>query len=56
MLTYLRTYVASGTPCWRPKLIEIENASMMPANVEPCLETLMKTSPGRPSSYSPTVT
>ena len=29
---------------------------MIPARVEPCLATFMKTSPGRPSSYSPTVT
>ncbi len=29
---------------------------MTPDKVEPCLETFMKTSPGRPSSYSPTVT
>ena len=28
----------------------------MPARVEPCFETRMKISPGRPSSYSPTVT
>ena len=56
MLAYFFTYVASGTPCWRPRLIEIENASMIPASVEPCFATLMNTSPGRPSSYSPTVT
>ena len=31
------------------------NASMIPASVEPCLDTVRKTSPGRPSSYSPTV-
>ena len=31
-------------------------ASMIPASVEPCLDTFMKTSPGRPSSYSPTCT
>ena len=34
---------------------EIANASMIPASVEPCFATLRNTSPGRPSSYSPTV-
>ena len=34
----------------------MEKASMIPARVEPCLDTFMNTSPGRPSSYSPTVT
>ena len=29
---------------------------MIPASVDPCLDTFMNTSPGRPSSYSPTVT
>ena len=29
---------------------------MMPARVEPCFDTRRKISPGRPSSYSPTVT
>ena len=29
---------------------------MIPARVEPCFDTRMKISPGRPSSYSPTVT
>ena len=56
MLANLRTKVASGTPCCSPRLSEMEKASMIPARVEPCLETLMNTSPGRPSSYSPTVT
>ena len=28
---------------------------MIPASVEPCLETVRKISPGRPSSYSPMV-
>ena len=35
---------------------EIANASMMPASVDPCFATFKKSSPGRPSSYSPTVT
>ena len=46
----------SGTPYWRPWLIEMAKASMIPARVEPCLDTRRKISPGRPSSYSPTVT
>ena len=46
----------SGTPYWRPWLTEMAKASMMPARVEPCLDTRTKISPGRPSSYSPTVT
>ena len=32
------------------------NASMIPAMVEPCLDTRRNNSPGRPSAYSPTVT
>ena len=31
----------------------IDEASMIPAMVEPCFETRMKSSPGRPSAYSP---
>ncbi len=50
------TYARSGTPYCRPWLTEMAKASMMPASVEPCLETRTKISPGRPSSYSPTVT
>ncbi len=56
MLANLRTKVARGTPCCSPMLTAMEKASMIPARVDPCLETLMNTSPGRPSSYSPTVT
>ena len=56
IFVYFRTNVDSGTPCWSPRLTEIEKASMTPDKVEPCLETFMNTSPGRPSSYSPTVT
>ena len=50
------TKLRSGTPYCRPWLTEMAKASMMPARVEPCLETRTKISPGRPSSYSPTVT
>ena len=56
MLVNFSTKVRSGTPYCRPRLTEMAKASMMPARVEPCLDTCMKISPGRPSSYSPTVT
>ena len=56
MLVNASTKARSGTPYCRPWLIEMAKASMMPASVEPCFETRMKISPGRPSSYSPTVT
>ena len=56
MLVYMSTKALSGTPYWRPWLTEMAKASMIPARVEPCLATLRKISPGRPSSYSPTVT
>ena len=50
------TKLRSGTPYCRPWLTEMAKASMMPARVEPCFDTRTKISPGRPSSYSPTVT
>ena len=51
------TNVSSGTPCCRPIDTEIENASITPASVEPCFDTLMKTSPGSLlSGYRPTWT
>ena len=56
MFVNTSTNARSGTPYCRPWLIEIAKASMMPARVEPCFETRRKISPGRPSSYSPTVT
>ena len=56
MLVNALTKAGRGTPYCRPWLTEMAKASMMPARVEPCFETLMNTSPGRPSSYSPTVT
>ena len=56
MFVNTSTNARSGTPYWRPWLIEMAKASMMPARVEPCFETRRKISPGRPSSYSPTVT
>ena len=49
MLVNLQTYVSSGTPYCRPMEIAMENASITPARVEPCLDILRKTSP-RPSS------
>ena len=54
--TNVSTKAASGTPYCRPWLSEMANASMIPARVDPCLETFTKISPGRPSGYSPTVT
>ena len=56
MLVNVSTNARSGTPYCRPWLIEMAKASMMPARVEPCFDTRTKISPGRPSSYSPTVT
>ena len=56
MLVNVSTKARSGTPYCRPWLTEMAKASMMPARVEPCFDTRMKISPGRPSSYSPTVT
>ena len=56
MLVYMSQNASSGTPYWRPWLTEIANASMIPESVEPCFDTLSHSSPGRPSSNSPTVT
>ena len=53
VLVYFSTKVRSGTPCWSPMLTAIAKESMIPARVEPCFETFMNTSPGRPSSPSP---
>ena len=55
MFVNMSTNACSGTPYWSPWLTEIANASMIPASVEPCFATLRNTSPGRPSSNSPTV-
>ena len=49
MLTNFETYVSSGTPYCRAIEMAIENASITPASVEPCLDILTKSSP-RPSS------
>ena len=56
MFVYISTNALSGTPYCRPWLTEMAKASMIPERVEPCFATLRKISPGRPSSYSPTVT
>jgi len=56
MFVNILTKADSGTPYCRPWLTEMAKASMMPARVEPCFDTLRNSSPGRPSSYSPTVT
>ncbi len=44
-----------GTPYCKPYEMLLAKASMMPARVEPCFETVKNTSPGRPSEYSPMV-
>ena len=49
MLMNFETYVSSGTPYCSAIEIAIENASITPASVEPCLPSLRNTSP-RPSS------
>ena len=56
MLVNMSTNAFSGTPYCRPCDTEMAKASMIPARVEPCLATLRKISPGRPSSNSPTIT
>ena len=56
MLMNMSTKALSGTPYWRPWDTEMAKASMIPASVDPCLATLRKISPGRPSSNSPTIT
>ena len=47
--------VLSGTPYCRARLMQMASESMSPETVEPCLAIFMKTSPGLPSSYIPTV-
>src|SRR6266508_5213421 len=49
MLVNFDTYVSSGTPYCRPIEMAMEDASITPASVEPCLDILRKSSP-RPSS------
>ena len=46
MLVNASTKLRSGTPYCRPWLTEMAKASMMPASVEPCFDTLRKISPG----------
>ena len=52
----LSTITCRGTPCCSASDMQIASESMRPATVEPCLAIFMKTSPGLPSSYLPTVT
>src|SRR6059058_698608 len=49
------TNVSSGTPYCRPIETAIENASITPARVEPCLPSLRNTSPRPSSGYDPAV-
>jgi hypothetical protein len=55
MLVNASTNARSGTPYCSPYEIDLAKASMIPDSVEPCFDTVRKTSPGRPSSYSPIV-
>src|SRR3954454_22658937 len=54
-LVNFETNVSNGTPYCRPMLTAIENASITPASVEPCLPSLRKISPSSPSSCAPEV-
>src|SRR3954471_6525063 len=54
-LVNLETNVSSGTPYCRPIDTAIENASITPASVEPCLPSLRKISPSSPSGCAPEV-
>jgi hypothetical protein len=49
------TNVSSGTPYCRPIETAMENASMTPASVEPCLPNFRKISPSPSSGYDPAV-
>ena len=49
------TNVSSGTPYWSPIETAIENASITPARVEPCLPSFRNTSQSAPSAYAPEV-
>ena len=55
MFMNFETYASSGTPYCRPSDKLIANASMIPASVEPCFETLRNSSPSPSSGYSPAV-
>src|SRR5581483_346204 len=46
----------SGTPYCRARETAVAKESMSPETVDPSLAILMNISPGRPSSYRPTVT
>ena len=49
------TSASSGTPYWRAMEMAVAKASIRPEMVEPSLAMTRKISPGRPSSYMPTV-
>src|SRR2546429_6640338 len=51
----LSTNTFSGTPYCKPSEIVSASPSITPESVEPSLDILIKISPGRPSSYMPTV-
>ena len=47
------TYASSGTPYCNPSDTLIASASVMPASVDPCFDTLRKISPSPLSGYEP---
>jgi hypothetical protein len=51
----LSTRNFKGTPYCSAKLMDVAKLSIKPLIVEPSLAMAMKTSPGVPSSYMPTV-
>src|SRR5439155_9092260 len=55
MLVNLLTNVSSGTTYWSPIEMAIENASITPASVDPCLDIFRKTSPSPSSGYDDAV-
>src|SRR6266567_9309933 len=55
MLVNFETNVSSGTPYCSPIEMAMENASITPASVEPCLDIFRKTSPSPSSGYDDAV-
>jgi hypothetical protein len=51
----LSARVCSGTPYCSASDMQMARESISPETVDPCLAIFMKTSPGLPSSYMPTV-
>src|SRR5665647_478137 len=55
MFVNFSTYVSSGTPYCSATDTAIENASITPARVDPCLPSLRNTSPRPSPGYDPAV-